>query len=152
MYCNERLPSFRSRSARLACCMFTEDITSGLEIIRLALCHQVAIYNLNQLGAVKISNSIAQRCARRELKRDTVVTHKRKRDLRMRNGLQTFDRRLASANGTLVILAFIVVVASFNIVTTLTLLVLEKKREISIMKAIDVCGTERKAESLFDLL
>jgi lipoprotein-releasing system permease protein len=35
-----------------------------------------------------------------------------------------------------VILAFIVVVASFNIVTTLTLLVLEKKREISIMKAM----------------
>ncbi|HUP58506.1 MAG TPA: FtsX-like permease family protein, partial [Bdellovibrionota bacterium] len=35
-----------------------------------------------------------------------------------------------------VILAFIVIVASFNIVTTLTLLVLEKKREISIMKAM----------------
>jgi lipoprotein-releasing system permease protein len=35
-----------------------------------------------------------------------------------------------------VILAFIIVVASFNIVTTLTLLVLEKKREISIMKAM----------------
>jgi lipoprotein-releasing system permease protein len=33
-------------------------------------------------------------------------------------------------------LAFIVVVASFNIVTTLTLMVLEKKREISIMKAM----------------
>ncbi|MCM2321793.1 MAG: ABC transporter permease [Oligoflexia bacterium] len=35
-----------------------------------------------------------------------------------------------------VILAFIVVVASFNIVTTLTLMVLEKKREISILKAM----------------
>ena len=35
-----------------------------------------------------------------------------------------------------VILAFIVVVASFNIVTTLTLMVLEKKREIAIMKAM----------------
>jgi lipoprotein-releasing system permease protein len=35
-----------------------------------------------------------------------------------------------------IILAFIVVVASFNIVTTLTLMVLEKKREISIMKAM----------------
>ena len=34
------------------------------------------------------------------------------------------------------ILAFIVVVASFNIVTTLTLMVLEKKREISIIKAM----------------
>jgi lipoprotein-releasing system permease protein len=35
-----------------------------------------------------------------------------------------------------VILAFIIVVASFNIVTTLTLMVLEKKREISILKAM----------------
>jgi len=35
-----------------------------------------------------------------------------------------------------VILAFIVIVASFNIVTTLTLMVLEKKKEISIMKAM----------------
>ena len=35
-----------------------------------------------------------------------------------------------------VILAFIIIVASFNIVTTLTLMVLEKKREISIMKAM----------------
>lgn len=35
-----------------------------------------------------------------------------------------------------VILAFIVLVASFNIVTTLTLMVLEKKREVSIMKAM----------------
>jgi lipoprotein-releasing system permease protein len=35
-----------------------------------------------------------------------------------------------------VALAFIVIVASFNIVTTLTLMVLEKKREISIMKAM----------------
>lgn len=35
-----------------------------------------------------------------------------------------------------VILAFIVVVASFNIVTTLTLMVMEKKREISILKAM----------------
>jgi lipoprotein-releasing system permease protein len=35
-----------------------------------------------------------------------------------------------------VILAFIIVVASFNIVTTLTLMILEKKREISILKAM----------------
>ncbi len=35
-----------------------------------------------------------------------------------------------------VVLAFIVIVASFNIVTTLTLMVLEKKREISILKAM----------------
>ena len=35
-----------------------------------------------------------------------------------------------------VILAFIVVVASFNIVTTLTLMVLEKRKEISILKAM----------------
>lgn len=35
-----------------------------------------------------------------------------------------------------VILAFIVIVASFNIVTTLTLMVLEKRREISILKAM----------------
>lgn len=35
-----------------------------------------------------------------------------------------------------VILAFIVIVASFNIVTTLTLMVLEKKKEISILKAM----------------
>jgi lipoprotein-releasing system permease protein len=33
-------------------------------------------------------------------------------------------------------LVFIVIVASFNIVTTLTLMVLEKKREISILKAM----------------
>lgn len=35
-----------------------------------------------------------------------------------------------------IFLAFIIVVASFNIVTTLTLMVLEKKREISILKAM----------------
>ncbi len=35
-----------------------------------------------------------------------------------------------------IILAFIIVVASFNIVTTLTLMVLEKKRDISILKAM----------------
>ena len=35
-----------------------------------------------------------------------------------------------------IILAFIIIVASFNIVTTLTLMVLEKKREISIFKAM----------------
>ena len=35
-----------------------------------------------------------------------------------------------------IILAFIIIVASFNIVTTLTLMVLEKKREISILKAM----------------
>ena len=35
-----------------------------------------------------------------------------------------------------IILAFIIVVASFNIVTTLTLMVLEKKRDICIMKAM----------------
>jgi lipoprotein-releasing system permease protein len=35
-----------------------------------------------------------------------------------------------------IILAFIIIVASFNIVTTLTLMVLEKRREISILKAM----------------
>jgi lipoprotein-releasing system permease protein len=35
-----------------------------------------------------------------------------------------------------VVLAFIVVVASFNIVTTLTLMVLEKKKEIAILRAM----------------
>ncbi len=35
-----------------------------------------------------------------------------------------------------IVLAFTVIVASFNIVTTLTLMVLEKKREISILKAM----------------
>lgn len=35
-----------------------------------------------------------------------------------------------------VILAFIIIVASFNIVTTLTLMVLEKKKEISILKTM----------------
>lgn len=35
-----------------------------------------------------------------------------------------------------IILAFIIIVASFNIVTTLTLMVLEKKRDISILKAM----------------
>ncbi len=35
-----------------------------------------------------------------------------------------------------IILAFIIIVASFNIVTTLTLMVLEKKKEISILKAM----------------
>lgn len=35
-----------------------------------------------------------------------------------------------------IILAFIIVVASFNIVTTLTMMVLEKKKEISILKAM----------------
>ena len=35
-----------------------------------------------------------------------------------------------------VALAFIIVVASFNIVTTLTLMVLEKRKEISILKAM----------------
>ena len=35
-----------------------------------------------------------------------------------------------------VILTFIIIVASFNIVTTLTLMVLEKKKEISILKAM----------------
>lgn len=41
-----------------------------------------------------------------------------------------------------VILAFIVVVASFNIVTTLTLMVLEKTREISIIRAMGAQGNE----------
>jgi len=41
-----------------------------------------------------------------------------------------------------VILAFIVVVASFNIVTTLTLMVLEKTREISILRAMGAEGNE----------
>lgn len=39
-------------------------------------------------------------------------------------------------------LAFIVLVASFNIVTTLTLMVLEKRREISILRAMGAQSTE----------
>lgn len=39
-------------------------------------------------------------------------------------------------------LAFIVIVASFNIITTLTLMVLEKKREISILKAMGARDSE----------
>ncbi len=45
------------------------------------------------------------------------------------------------------ILAFIVVVASFNIVTTLTLMVLEKKKEISILKAMG--ATKSQIGSIF---
>ncbi len=41
-----------------------------------------------------------------------------------------------------VVLLFIIIVASFNIVTTLTLMVLEKKREISIMKAMGAKNSE----------
>ncbi|MGE4105806.1 MAG: FtsX-like permease family protein [Bacteriovoracia bacterium] len=41
-----------------------------------------------------------------------------------------------------VILAFTIVVASFNIVTTLTLMVLEKKREISILRAMGASRRE----------
>lgn len=41
-----------------------------------------------------------------------------------------------------VILAFIIIVASFNIVTTLTLMVLEKKRDIAILKAMGARDTE----------
>lgn len=41
-----------------------------------------------------------------------------------------------------VILAFIVVVASFNIVTTLTLMVLEKKREIAMLSAMGATARE----------
>ena len=44
-----------------------------------------------------------------------------------------------------VVLAFIVIVASFNIVTTLTLMVLEKKKEISIMKAFGTRNSEMAA-------
>lgn len=39
-------------------------------------------------------------------------------------------------------LAFIIIVASFNIVTTLTLMVLEKKKEISILKAMGAKNAE----------
>jgi lipoprotein-releasing system permease protein len=46
-----------------------------------------------------------------------------------------------------VILAFIVVVASFNIVTTLTLMVLEKKKDISILKAMG--ARDRDVASIF---
>jgi lipoprotein-releasing system permease protein len=41
-----------------------------------------------------------------------------------------------------IILTFIIIVASFNIVTTLTLMVLEKKREISILKAMGAQNSE----------
>ena len=44
-----------------------------------------------------------------------------------------------------IILAFIIVVASFNIVTTLTLMVLEKRREISILKAMGAQNSEISA-------
>ena len=46
-----------------------------------------------------------------------------------------------------IILAFIIVVASFNIVTTLTLMVLEKKKEISILKAMG--ARHREVASVF---
>ncbi len=41
-----------------------------------------------------------------------------------------------------IILAFIIIVASFNIVTTLTLMVLEKKKEIAILKTMGARKTE----------
>ncbi len=41
-----------------------------------------------------------------------------------------------------IVLAFIIIVASFNIVTTLTLMVLEKKKEISILKAMGAQDSE----------
>jgi lipoprotein-releasing system permease protein len=44
-----------------------------------------------------------------------------------------------------VILTFIVIVASFNIVTTLTLMVLEKKKEIAILKAMGAQNRELSA-------
>jgi len=46
-----------------------------------------------------------------------------------------------------VILTFIVIVASFNIVTTLTLMVLEKRREIAILKAMG--ASERHIGAVF---
>jgi lipoprotein-releasing system permease protein len=46
-----------------------------------------------------------------------------------------------------VILAFIVVVASFNIVTTLTLMVVEKKRDVSILRAMG--ATRAQVGSIF---
>ena len=46
-----------------------------------------------------------------------------------------------------VILAFIIIVASFNIVTTLTLMVLEKKKEISILKAMG--ARDQEVASIF---
>lgn len=44
-----------------------------------------------------------------------------------------------------VVLAFIVIVASFNIVTTLTLMVLEKRKEISILKAMGARNSQVSA-------
>jgi len=44
-----------------------------------------------------------------------------------------------------IMMAFIVIVASFNIVTTLTLMVLEKKREISILRAMGARASEISA-------
>lgn len=44
-----------------------------------------------------------------------------------------------------IILAFIIVVASFNIVTTLTLMVLQKRREISILRAMGTRADEVSA-------
>lgn len=49
-----------------------------------------------------------------------------------------------------VILALIVVVASFNIITTLTLMVQEKKREISILKAMGARGVHVASIFLYE--
>jgi lipoprotein-releasing system permease protein len=61
-------------------------------------------------------------------------------DLRVQDWVQLNSHLFASLRlerfAMSVALAFIIVVASFNIVTTLTLMVLEKRKEISILKAM----------------
>jgi lipoprotein-releasing system permease protein len=61
-------------------------------------------------------------------------------DLRVQDWIQLNSHLFASLRlerfAMSVALAFIIVVASFNIVTTLTLMVLEKRKEISILKAM----------------
>src|SRR6185312_4677955 len=61
-------------------------------------------------------------------------------DLRVRDWIQLNSHLFASLRlerfAMSVALAFIIVVASFNIVTTLTLMVLEKRKEIAILKAM----------------
>jgi lipoprotein-releasing system permease protein len=61
-------------------------------------------------------------------------------DFRVEDWIQLNSHLFASLRleriAMFIILAFIVIVASFNIVTTLTLMVLEKKREVSILKAM----------------
>jgi lipoprotein-releasing system permease protein len=64
-----------------------------------------------------------------------MLPHYRVQDWMEMNG-RLFGSLKLERTAMFIILAFIVVVASFNIVTTLTLMVLEKKKEISILRAM----------------